>query len=108
MGLYSPLLGVMELEANSYEWKDIGKLTFSWLQDAGGFVGPCSIDQQGELVQARFDLLDGARPGDHAHEHDLLPESPVDERGGDRSHDATTTTSDAPSAVGSTSIRATR
>jgi hypothetical protein len=32
------LLGVMELETNSYEWKDIGSLFLTWLQDAGGFA----------------------------------------------------------------------
>jgi ABC-2 family transporter protein len=38
MGLQNSLLGVMELEPNSYTWKDVGSLTVTWLQDAGGFA----------------------------------------------------------------------
>src|SRR5258708_6060490 len=38
MVMYPALLGVMELEGNSYEWNDIGRLTLTWLQDAGGFA----------------------------------------------------------------------
>src|SRR5262249_55201573 len=32
------LLGVMELEAGSYAFKDLPKLILVWLQDAGGFA----------------------------------------------------------------------
>src|SRR5580704_15277180 len=28
----------MELEPNSYTWNDVGSLTVTWLQDAGGFA----------------------------------------------------------------------
>lgn len=36
--MHPSLLGVMELDANSYEWKDLGHLAITWLQDAGGFA----------------------------------------------------------------------
>ena len=77
------------------------------LHDPGCLVGSGGVDEQGELVEARLDLLQGARPGHHADEHDLLPEPPVDKGGPDHRHDAATS-SDSASSAGSSSKRATR
>lgn len=38
MVMVTPLLGVMELDASSREWKDLSSLAITWLQDAGGFA----------------------------------------------------------------------
>lgn len=38
MATVTPLLGVMEMDFRAATWKDIGDLTLTWLQDAGGFA----------------------------------------------------------------------
>ena len=78
------------------------------LHNAGCLVGTCGVDEQGQLIEARLDLLDRARPCDHPDEHDLLPEPPVDEGGRDLFHEASKPACDRPSSAGSTSMRATR
>src|SRR5208283_2536150 len=78
------------------------------LNDAGGLIGARSVDQQRQLIEARLDLCHGARPGHHPDQHDLLPESPVDERGSGCCHDGTTTACNAPRSAGLISTLATR
>ena len=78
------------------------------LHDAGRLVGARGVDEKGKLVEARLDLLERAGPGHHPYEHDLLPEPPVDERGGVNRHVAAAFFAERASAAGSTSIRATR